>query len=218
MAREMGKPVREGIAEAQKCATVCDFYAENAAALPRTRADRDRCAQELRHVQPARRRSCRHAVELPVLAGLPVRGARADGRQRGRPEARVERPRLRARDRRRIPPRRLPGEPVSRPDDRERPGRGGDRESAGPGGDPDRQRPRGPGRRAQGGRDVEEDRARAGRERPLPHPRGRRSRARRGRLHQGTADQQRARAASRPSASSRSRRSGAPSRISSSGR
>jgi succinate-semialdehyde dehydrogenase/glutarate-semialdehyde dehydrogenase len=31
MAREMGKPVREGTAEAQKCATVCDFYAENAA-------------------------------------------------------------------------------------------------------------------------------------------------------------------------------------------
>ncbi|HLN57429.1 MAG TPA: aldehyde dehydrogenase family protein, partial [Thermoanaerobaculia bacterium] len=31
MAREMGKPVREGTAEAQKCASVCDFYAENAA-------------------------------------------------------------------------------------------------------------------------------------------------------------------------------------------
>ena len=31
MAREMGKPVREGTAEARKCATVCDFYAENAA-------------------------------------------------------------------------------------------------------------------------------------------------------------------------------------------
>jgi succinate-semialdehyde dehydrogenase/glutarate-semialdehyde dehydrogenase len=31
MAREMGKPVREGVAEAQKCALVCDFYAENAA-------------------------------------------------------------------------------------------------------------------------------------------------------------------------------------------
>jgi succinate-semialdehyde dehydrogenase/glutarate-semialdehyde dehydrogenase len=30
MAREMGKPVRDGIAEAQKCALVCDFYAENA--------------------------------------------------------------------------------------------------------------------------------------------------------------------------------------------
>jgi succinate-semialdehyde dehydrogenase/glutarate-semialdehyde dehydrogenase len=31
MAREMGKPVRDGIGEAQKCALVCDFYAENAA-------------------------------------------------------------------------------------------------------------------------------------------------------------------------------------------
>jgi succinate-semialdehyde dehydrogenase/glutarate-semialdehyde dehydrogenase len=31
MAQEMGKPVRDGIAEAQKCALACDFYAENAA-------------------------------------------------------------------------------------------------------------------------------------------------------------------------------------------
>jgi succinate-semialdehyde dehydrogenase/glutarate-semialdehyde dehydrogenase len=31
MAREMGKPVPQGIAEAQKCALACDFYAENAA-------------------------------------------------------------------------------------------------------------------------------------------------------------------------------------------
>ncbi len=31
MAREMGKPVRDGVAEAQKCALVCDFYADNAA-------------------------------------------------------------------------------------------------------------------------------------------------------------------------------------------
>ncbi len=30
MAREMGKPVRDGVAEAQKCALACDFYAENA--------------------------------------------------------------------------------------------------------------------------------------------------------------------------------------------
>jgi succinate-semialdehyde dehydrogenase/glutarate-semialdehyde dehydrogenase len=33
MAREMGKPVRDGIAEAQKCATACDFYAESAQRL-----------------------------------------------------------------------------------------------------------------------------------------------------------------------------------------
>jgi succinate-semialdehyde dehydrogenase / glutarate-semialdehyde dehydrogenase len=33
MAREMGKPLRDGIAEAQKCATCCDFFADNAAQL-----------------------------------------------------------------------------------------------------------------------------------------------------------------------------------------
>lgn len=31
MASEMGKPVRDGIAEVQKCAHACDFYADNAA-------------------------------------------------------------------------------------------------------------------------------------------------------------------------------------------
>jgi len=30
MAEEMGKPIRDGIAEAQKCAAGCDYYAENA--------------------------------------------------------------------------------------------------------------------------------------------------------------------------------------------
>jgi succinate-semialdehyde dehydrogenase/glutarate-semialdehyde dehydrogenase len=30
MAREMGKPVRDGAAEARKCASVCDYYAEHA--------------------------------------------------------------------------------------------------------------------------------------------------------------------------------------------
>lgn len=30
MAREMGKPVRDGVAEAMKCATTCEFYAEHA--------------------------------------------------------------------------------------------------------------------------------------------------------------------------------------------
>ncbi len=33
MAREMGKPLRDGIAEAQKCALCCDFYAEHAQRL-----------------------------------------------------------------------------------------------------------------------------------------------------------------------------------------
>lgn len=30
MAKEMGKPIRQGEAEIKKCASVCDYYAENA--------------------------------------------------------------------------------------------------------------------------------------------------------------------------------------------
>jgi succinate-semialdehyde dehydrogenase/glutarate-semialdehyde dehydrogenase len=30
MAREMGKPIRDGVAEIQKCAAACDYYADNA--------------------------------------------------------------------------------------------------------------------------------------------------------------------------------------------
>src|SRR4051812_33595703 len=33
MAREMGKPLRDGIAEAQKCAVCCEHYADNAERL-----------------------------------------------------------------------------------------------------------------------------------------------------------------------------------------
>jgi succinate-semialdehyde dehydrogenase/glutarate-semialdehyde dehydrogenase len=33
MAQEMGKPVRDGVAEVQKCASCCEFYADNAAGM-----------------------------------------------------------------------------------------------------------------------------------------------------------------------------------------
>jgi succinate-semialdehyde dehydrogenase / glutarate-semialdehyde dehydrogenase len=45
MAREMGKPVRDGVAEVQKCALACDFYAENAARF----LAREPVATEARH-------------------------------------------------------------------------------------------------------------------------------------------------------------------------
>ena len=57
-----------------------------------------------------------HAVELPVLAGVPVRRARADDRQRRAAQARVERPAVRAGDRGRpaqgrVPRRHVPDAP-----------------------------------------------------------------------------------------------------------
>ena len=99
MAVEMGKPVTQGRAEVEKCACVCDYYAEHAASLLAPETARHRRLAELRRLRAARRRAGGHAVELPVLAGVPLRGAGADGRQRRAAEARLERHRLRAGDR-----------------------------------------------------------------------------------------------------------------------
>jgi hypothetical protein len=55
--------------------------------LPGARADRDRSAQQLRHVQPARRRARRDAVEFSVLAGVPLCRTRPHGGKRRRPKA-----------------------------------------------------------------------------------------------------------------------------------
>ena len=107
MAREMGKPVAMG-SRRRRSARVA---ATSTPSAPPRFLDREPVATDARRsfvtFNPLGRRPRRHAVELPVLAGLPIRSARADGRQRGRPEARVQRPGLRARDRGRVPPRRF---------------------------------------------------------------------------------------------------------------
>ena len=60
-------------------------------ALPRPDDGPDRGLEELRPLRPARARAGGHAVELSLLAGLPLRRPGADGRQRGAPQARGER-------------------------------------------------------------------------------------------------------------------------------
>src|SRR5207248_2046706 len=72
-------------------------------ALPRPRAARDRRGAELRALRPTWARARRHAMELPLLAGLPLRRPRAHGGQRWELEARLQRAALRARDRARLP-------------------------------------------------------------------------------------------------------------------
>ncbi len=99
MALEMGKPLAQGRAEADKCAWVCEHYAEHAERLLAPEAAPTDAARSYVAFEPLGPRARGHAVELPALAGLPLRRARADGRQRGPPQARLERLRLRPRDR-----------------------------------------------------------------------------------------------------------------------
>ena len=114
-------------------------------AFPRRRA-RSRPTPRASFVryEPARARARRHAVELPVLAGLPLRRAGADGGQRRSPEARLERAAVRAGDRGDLPGRRGSRGRVPDAAHRLRARRGADRGPAHRGGHADRQR----GRRA----------------------------------------------------------------------
>ena len=112
MAREMGKPVVQGEAEIEKCAVGCEFYAEHGETYLAPEPHADRRGAELRPLRPARAGARRHAVELSLLAGVPLRGAGAGGGQRGDPEARLERAALRARHRGDVPRRRPAGRPV----------------------------------------------------------------------------------------------------------
>ena len=100
MALEMGKPLDARARRRPRSApSVCDYYADNAAALLAQQPRDAGRHPELRTVRPDRRRARRDALEFSVLAGVPLRRAGARRGQRRAPEARLQRDALRAPDR-----------------------------------------------------------------------------------------------------------------------
>ena len=93
MALEMGKPLQAGRRGSREVRARLRLLRRPRRGASRARDGQDRGVEVLRRVRAARRRARRDAVELSVLAGVPVCRAGADGRQRRRAEARVERAR-----------------------------------------------------------------------------------------------------------------------------
>jgi acyl-CoA reductase-like NAD-dependent aldehyde dehydrogenase len=79
MAQEMGKPVRDGVAEIQKCARL-RLLRRQRRALSRIGTDQDRSPQEFCSLPTARRRPGGDAVEFSIPAGFPICGAGDDCR------------------------------------------------------------------------------------------------------------------------------------------
>ena len=201
MALEMGKPVSQGAAEAEKCASVCDFYAEHAARLLAPEPAPTEARQSYVAFEPL-------GVVLAVMpwnfplwqvfrfaapalmagnAALLKHASNVTGcalaieeilHAAGVPPAAFRDARGAVRR-------------ASRPD----------RGAGGRGRDDHRQHAGGPRRRREGRRLPEEERARARRQRRLPRARGRRPRRRRPRSAPPRGSSTAARAASPPSAS-----------------
>jgi acyl-CoA reductase-like NAD-dependent aldehyde dehydrogenase len=100
MTQEMGKTLKSAVAEAQKCALACRYYAEHGARHLADEIVHDRRITQLRAISAPRAGVGHHALEFPVLAGVSFCRTGADGRQRGDFEARLKCSAMRPGDRR----------------------------------------------------------------------------------------------------------------------
>ena len=84
MTLEMGKTLKSAVAEAEKCAWACRYYAENGERFNwRTKPLCDERLAQFRALPAGGDGAGHDAVELSVLAGLPFCRARTDGGQYG---------------------------------------------------------------------------------------------------------------------------------------
>ena len=107
MTLEMGKPIAQGEAEVEKCAWACDYYAEHAEALLAEQPRETDASRSYVRFDPLGVVLAVMPWNFPFWQVLPLRRPGADGRQRGRAQARLQRAALRARDRGGLPRRRL---------------------------------------------------------------------------------------------------------------
>ena len=94
MSLEMGKLIGEAEAEVEKCAWVCDYYAEHGKAFLADETVESDASRSLVVFQPL------GTLELPALATFPVCRTGAGRGQHGPAEARLQRPPVRPRHRR----------------------------------------------------------------------------------------------------------------------
>ena len=115
MALEMGKPLAQGRAEVEKCAWGCEYYADHAAGYLADEPAESDGSRAFVRVPAAGVGAGGHALELSLLAGLPLRGSGPHGRQCGGPEALLQCAALRPGHRGCLPQGRLSGEYSSEP-------------------------------------------------------------------------------------------------------
>ena len=98
MTLEMGKTYKSAVAEAVKCTTACRYYAENTERFLADEAVETGAKKSFIRYLPLGPDTRGDAVEFSFLAGVPFRGAGADGGQCWTAEACLQRAAVRAGD------------------------------------------------------------------------------------------------------------------------